>query len=47
MRQLGARVGKTHKKSTIDLMKQKALGRIHSKETKLKMSLVKGNPIYI
>jgi len=39
--------GKTHKESTIDLMKQKALGRIHSEETKLKMGLVRGNPIYI
>ena len=39
--------GKTHKESTIALMKQKALGRIHTEETKLKMSLVRGNPIYI
>lgn len=39
--------GKTHKKSTIDLMKQKALARIPSEEIKLKMSLVRGNPIYI
>ena len=39
--------GKTHNKSTIDLMKHKALGRTHNEETKLKMSLAKGNPIYI
>lgn len=39
--------GKIHSKSSIELMKQKALGRIHSEETKLKMSAVKGNPIYI
>nr|QIM59409.1 cytochrome oxidase subunit II [Tolypocladium sp.] len=39
--------GKTHKESTIELMKQKAIGRIHTEETKLKMSLVRGNPIYI
>jgi len=39
--------GKTHDKSTIELMKQKALGRVHSDETKLKMSAAKGSPIYI
>jgi group I intron endonuclease len=39
--------GQTHKESSIDLMKQKALGRIHTEETKLKMSLARGNPIYI
>lgn len=39
--------GKTHNKSTIGLIRQKALGRIHSEETKLKMSAVRGNPIYI
>lgn len=40
-------LGKIHNKSSIELMKQKALGRIHSEETKLKMSAVRGNPIYI
>jgi group I intron endonuclease len=39
--------GKTHSKDTINLIKQKALGRIHSEETKLKMSTVRGNPINI
>jgi group I intron endonuclease len=39
--------GKTHNKTTLELMKQKALGRIHSEETKLKMSAVRGNLIYI
>nr|YP_009364304.1 hypothetical protein [Ophiocordyceps sinensis]ARF03396.1 hypothetical protein [Ophiocordyceps sinensis] len=39
--------GKTHNESAIELMRQKALGRIHSEETKLKMSAVRGNPIYI
>nr|YP_009254035.1 hypothetical protein [Hypomyces aurantius]ANC62720.1 hypothetical protein [Hypomyces aurantius] len=39
--------GKTHNKSTVELMKQKALGRVHSEETKLKMSAVRGNPVYI
>ena len=39
--------GKTHKESTIELMKQKAVGRIHTEETKLRMSSVRGNPIYI
>lgn len=39
--------GKTHNKSAIELMKQKALGRNPSEETKLKMSVVRGNPIYI
>jgi hypothetical protein len=28
-------------------MRQKALGRIHSEETKLKMSAVRGNPVNI
>lgn len=28
-------------------MKQKALGRLHSEETKLKMSMAKGNPVNI
>lgn len=39
--------GKIHSKSSIELIKQKALGRIHSEETKLKMSAVRGNTIYI
>lgn len=39
--------GKIHSKSSIELMKKKALGRIHSEETKLKMSAVRGNPLYI
>uniref|UniRef100_UPI00241156F6 hypothetical protein n=1 Tax=Stagonosporopsis vannaccii TaxID=2606854 RepID=UPI00241156F6 len=39
--------GKTHNKSTIDLMKHKALGKTHNEETKLKMNLAKGNPIHI
>jgi group I intron endonuclease len=39
--------GKTHNKFIIELMKQKALGRNHSEETKLKMSAMKGNPIHI
>jgi len=39
--------GKTHSKDTIELMRQKALDRIHSEETKLKMSAVRGNPVNI
>lgn len=39
--------GKTHDTKTKDLMKQKALGRKHSSETLLKMSAVKGYPVYI
>jgi len=39
--------GKTHNKDTIELIRKKALGRIHSKETKLKMSAVRGNPVNI
>jgi hypothetical protein len=38
---------KTHSKDTIELVRQKALGRIHSKETKLKMSAVHANPVNI
>jgi group I intron endonuclease len=38
---------KTLKESTTELMKQKALELIHTEETKLKMSSVRGNPIYI
>ncbi len=39
--------GKTQSKDTIELIRQKALGRIHSEETKLKMSAVRGNPVNI
>jgi group I intron endonuclease len=39
--------GKTHSIDSIKLMRQKALGRIHSEETKLKMSAVRGNPVNI
>ena len=39
--------GKTHNENSIELMKQKALGRKHSEETKLKMSAVSGNPVNI
>jgi group I intron endonuclease len=38
---------KTHTKSSIELMKQKALDRKHSEDTKLKMSCVKGKPVNI
>jgi len=39
--------GKTQSKDTIELIRQKALGRIHSEETKLKMSAIRGNPVNI
>lgn len=41
--------GKTDSKDTIELMRQKALGkiRIHSDEIKLKMSAVRGNLVNI
>lgn len=39
--------GKTHSKDTIKLIWQKALGRIDSDETKLKMNVVRGNPVNI
>ena len=39
--------GKTHNMDTIKLMRQKALGIIHSEETKLKMSVIRGNPLII
>jgi group I intron endonuclease len=39
--------GKTHSEETKQLIKQKALGRKHSEDTKLKMSAVRGNPINI
>jgi len=39
--------GKTHTKSSIELIKQKALDRKHSEDTKLKMSCVKGKPVNI
>lgn len=38
---------KTHNKDTIQFIRQKALGRLHSENTKLKMSAVSGNPINI
>jgi len=39
--------GKTHNEISIELMRQKALGRKYSEDTKLKMSAVSGNPVYI
>jgi len=39
--------GKTQNKNTIELMRQKALGWLHSEDTKLKMSAVSGNPLNI
>jgi len=39
--------GKTHDESSIELMRQKALGRKYSEDTKLKMSAVSGKPVYI
>jgi group I intron endonuclease len=39
--------GKTHSKYSIELIRQKALSRICSEETKLKMSAVRGNPVNI
>lgn len=39
--------GKTQNEETKQLMKQSALGRKHSDETKLKMSTKHGNPINI
>jgi group I intron endonuclease len=39
--------GKTHSENSKELMKQKALGRKHSEETKLKMSAISGNPVNI
>jgi group I intron endonuclease len=39
--------GKTHSEKTKSLMKQKALGRKHSDDTKLKISSLHGNPINI
>ena len=39
--------GKTHNENSKELMKQKALGRKHSENTKLKMSAIRGNPINI
>ena len=39
--------GKTHNEYSIDLMRQKALGRKYSEDTKLKMSAVSGKPVYI
>lgn len=39
--------GKTHDKNTIVLIRQRALGRKHSEETKLKISVIRGNPVNI
>lgn len=39
--------GKNHSEYTVELMKQKALGRKHSDETKLKISTKHGNPVNI
>ena len=39
--------GKTHSKYTRELIRQKALGRKLSEETKLKMSAIKGTPVKI
>jgi len=39
--------GKTHSEYSKELMRQKALGKIFSKQTKLKMSIVRGNPVNI
>ncbi len=39
--------GKIHSKNYIELMRQKALGRIHSADTKLKISTIRGNPVNI
>ena len=39
--------GKTHSKDIINLLKQKALGRIQYEDTKLKMSAISGNPVNI
>lgn len=39
--------GKIHNEKTKELIKQVALSRIHSEETKLKMSSVRGNPVNI
>ena len=38
---------KIHNEKTKELMKQVTLSRIHSEETKLKMSSVRGNPVNI
>jgi len=39
--------GKTHSAKSKELMRQKALNRIFSEETKLKMSAIHGHPINI
>jgi group I intron endonuclease len=41
------KTGRTHSDETKELMRQKALGRIHSEETLLKMSSSRGYPVYI
>jgi len=37
----------THKESSIELMRQKALGRKPSENIKLKMSVIRGKPVNI
>jgi hypothetical protein len=39
--------GKTHSANSKELIRQKALNRIFSEETKLKMSAIHGHPINI
>ena len=39
--------GKTHSKRTKEIIRQKALGRKLSEETKLKISAIRGNPVNI
>ena len=39
--------GQTHSEETKELMKQKALGRKHSEDTKLKISSKRGNPVNV
>jgi len=39
--------GKTHTEETKELIRQKALGRKHSEETLLKMSVSRGYPVFI
>jgi len=39
--------GKSHSKQSKELMRQKALGRKHSEETKLLMSTKSGNPLNV
>ena len=39
--------GKNHSDLTKELIRQKALGRVHTEETRLKMSTKQGYPVYI